>query len=402
MSKQQEYIRTLINENTYTKNGKEYKRYYFSFEGKKYGYASYEKTYNLLESLINGVDKREDKKGNQEKEQLDKTIGEEIVKWFHEYKNTNVKPSTVFRVHQVIRYQIIHYLGNIKIKDLKQSDMQKAVDSCSSVSVAKQFFNYTRRFYNERKYLKFLVENPFENIKIERHSPKKEKSIFEKYEIESIIINHDKVEYGFCFYLIAKTGLRVGECTSLSLGDFKNNGNDYYISIRKTRAVSAEYDDTDFYKFTRHTENYTPKTKSSERDIPITTETFKELMEYLGFKDVIEIEKYIAENPDRPLFRTSKGSCVNHSVLTKNFYKLLDICCIPRNNRTIHSLRHTFATRMIMNGNDIKTVSAYLGHSSLQTTLSIYTHSQPEALRKALELDEQDEYFYKYKNLKKV
>ena len=40
-----------------------------------------------------------------------------------------------------------------------------------------------------------------------------------------------------------------------------------------------------------------------------------------------------------------------------------------------HTLRHTFATRMMELGVDVKTVSALLGHSSAKTTLDLYAHS---------------------------
>lgn len=51
-----------------------------------------------------------------------------------------------------------------------------------------------------------------------------------------------------------------------------------------------------------------------------------------------------------------------------------------------HTLRHTFATRLLELGVDVKTVSALLGHSSARTTLDFYAHSLSEQQRAAVAL----------------
>ena len=49
----------------------------------------------------------------------------------------------------------------------------------------------------------------------------------------------------------------------------------------------------------------------------------------------------------------------------------------------LHSFRHTVATQSIVNGVDVSTVSAILGHSNVSTTLNIYTHAVRKAKAKA-------------------
>jgi integrase len=53
---------------------------------------------------------------------------------------------------------------------------------------------------------------------------------------------------------------------------------------------------------------------------------------------------------------------------------------------TLHGLRHTIITMQIVNGVDIKTVSARAGHRDIQTTLNIYSHYTKESDQKASEL----------------
>ena len=54
------------------------------------------------------------------------------------------------------------------------------------------------------------------------------------------------------------------------------------------------------------------------------------------------------------------------------------------NKTSFHALRHTFATRLIENKVDIKTVSELLGHASVNITISIYVHSEFNTKRKAV------------------
>lgn len=53
-------------------------------------------------------------------------------------------------------------------------------------------------------------------------------------------------------------------------------------------------------------------------------------------------------------------------------------------NLRFHDLRHTFASRLVLSGVDLVTVSKLLGHSSIHMTMR-YSHPTPEALKSAVE-----------------
>ena len=62
---------------------------------------------------------------------------------------------------------------------------------------------------------------------------------------------------------------------------------------------------------------------------------------------------------------------------------------LERNNidhGSIHSLRHTFATRLFRNGVEVKVISELLGHSDINITYDIYTHVIAEQKRKAVDI----------------
>lgn len=65
------------------------------------------------------------------------------------------------------------------------------------------------------------------------------------------------------------------------------------------------------------------------------------------------------------------------------FQKYLKDCSVK--NIKFHSIRHTFATRCIEVGMDIKSLSEVLGHASVNITLNTYVHSSMDQKRSQME-----------------
>ena len=78
-----------------------------------------------------------------------------------------------------------------------------------------------------------------------------------------------------------------------------------------------------------------------------------------------------------------KQSFVSPSTYEYRFHKILEQYHIKSVN--YHALRHTFATRCIEYGVDVKTLSEILGHSNVSITLNTYVHSSMDRKREQLE-----------------
>ena len=76
-------------------------------------------------------------------------------------------------------------------------------------------------------------------------------------------------------------------------------------------------------------------------------------------------------NKDQALFRGARGGPLQPAILQKSMRLLRSALNLPA-NATPHALRHSFATHLLSNGGDLRTIQELLGHASLSTT-QIYT-----------------------------
>ncbi len=182
----------------------------------------------------------------------------------------------------------------------------------------------------------------------------KEKSVecftlAEQKQIEYAVLNGKKDKlYGIllCLY----SGLRIGELLALQWSD---------IDIAKgIITVSKSCHDSKSGLVIDE-----PKTASSRRMIPLP-------------KQLLPILKGIKKRSNSQFVVSAKGKPVSVRSYQRSFELLLKKLNIP--HRGFHSLRHTFATRAIECGMDVKTLSEILGHQNPNITLNRYAHSLME------------------------
>lgn len=152
-----------------------------------------------------------------------------------------------------------------------------------------------------------------------------------------------------CMY----TGIRLGEACALSWEDISLT--EGYIYIHKTmQRIQKEHNGKKTMLIITE-----PKTQSSIRTIPLPRQLIQLIksskLPMQGYLLTGSYEKYIEPR--------------NYQY---HFKKILQQCKIPQTN--FHTLRHTFATRCVELGFDIKTLSEILGHSNINITLNRYVH----------------------------
>lgn len=160
-------------------------------------------------------------------------------------------------------------------------------------------------------------------------------------------------------------GLRIGEVCALSWEDV--DFDERVIHVRHT--VARVPDPSGTGRKTRLILD-APKTKSSIRDIPISSV----LLPVLGQAKSIGCSNFVV---------SEEQGFTSPRTFEYRYYQVLKKCGIEKIN--YHALRHTFATRCIEVGVDVKSLSEMLGHANSAITLETYVHSSLQLKRAQLE-----------------
>ncbi len=180
-------------------------------------------------------------------------------------------------------------------------------------------------------------------------------NITEQKKLESFVRGNEKHKF-FGILLCLYTGLRIGELLALEWGDIdlKNAT----VSVNKSCHDGKDKNG----KFRIFTD--IPKTASSKRIIPLP----KQILPLLKEHKKNSISSHVIED--------GQGAAIFVRSYQRSFELILRKLKIE--HKGFHSLRHTFATRALECGMDVKTLADILGHKSPSITLNRYVHSLME------------------------
>lgn len=115
---------------------------------------------------------------------------------------------------------------------------------------------------------------------------------------------------------------------------------------------------------------------SKERIVPVTSEVIKDVLEYIEVRD-----KFLGKRKSKWLFPSSKSLSghLTRAGFFKNLKKMALDAGLDATKIHPHILRHSFATQLVNNSVDLRSIQKMLGHENISTT-EIYTHITTEKL----------------------
>lgn len=285
------------------------------------------------------------------------------IDWLHSWLEDYIRPSVKLRTYEryklIVEQHIKEKIGEMELDDLSPLILQKFITgllldgnrrtgkglSANTVNAVISVIQSSLKTAHVLELRKEYVAGKLKRPKL-KEKPVECFTRAEQKQIERFVLNGSKDKlYGIllCLY----SGLRIGELIALQWSDIDFSKGILTVS-------KSCYDGKDGLIIDE------PKTASSCRTIPLP-------------KQLFPILRGIRKKSDSLFVVSNHGKPVSVRSYQRSFELLLKKLKIA--HRGFHSLRHTFATRALECGMDVKTLSEILGHKNPTVTLNRYAHS---------------------------
>lgn len=302
------------------------------------------------------------------------TTNELMITWLDHFERERVKPRTYSRYKSLIVRHILPALGSMAVDNLGRRQISEFLAehraggnlrdgnslSATSTNLMLTVLNSAFSYACD---MEIISDNPCACIR-RVPSPQTRVKAFtreEQVRLERAITDSgDRRLFGVrvCLY----TGLRIGELLGLEWQNVDLEKGVLHIEKTVYREKNA---DGEWQLFVDR-----PKTAASDRILPLPDYLAEELRIYKAGAQ----SEFVIENK-----KADRMSIRSYQYL---FERLTEKAEIRKLN--FHALRHTFATRALECGMDIKTLSELMGHKNATITLNRYAHSMLDTKIKAM------------------
>jgi integrase len=201
-----------------------------------------------------------------------------------------------------------------------------------------------------------LFKNTARQVKPPR-PPSREIKILDKSEIATVIEAAKSVGLYAPVLVAVTTGVRRGELLGLRWSDIDLKAASLTVNQSLER-IRGRY----VFK--------APKTQKSRRTISLPSETVRALREHYTSQLEERLKLGLGKDPRGLVFAHADGQPLDADTLSKSFGRLIRAAKVTP--ITLHGLRHTHISHLLMDGAHVKVVSERAGHADVTTTLNVY------------------------------
>lgn len=328
------------------------------------------------------------------------TLSAWLDEWLEVYAKPSIRISTYGSYEGFIRNHIKPEIGKIKLTSLRPDMLQKFFNQkLISGRCDKVIDNKTKKLVSKKG---GLSEKTIKNMYNMVHSALKQahknglvyRNVSElitlpkqrKNEMHVLTLDEQRAlqnaiqgeRLGVGILLSLFTGIRLGELLGLKFQDIDFETKT--ISIRRTLNRLKVFDNP--HKKTEIVIGE-PKTANAQRVIPLQDFLIPILKEHKLniIRERLKVANLYKNNDF--VICNEFGKYIEPRTYQDFFKKMLKRAEV--NNTNFHTLRHTFATRALENGFDVKVLADILGHADASTTLNKYAHALPDHKKNSME-----------------
>lgn len=288
---------------------------------------------------------------------------EELIDWYiDECRKYGQNETTISKAYETAKKPLIAFFKGYKASEVSSYHIGRFVSAELKKRAPKTIKNEVSLLsacYNKAVALNMLKNNPCDGVAL----PKVKKPDIDVLNSDDYkqyikaISEHDCLDFKVSLELALFCGLRCSEICALTPDDC--NTTFKTVDVNKSRhriKVDGHYQDV----------IKDPKTASSYRVVAIPQTLADDIFNLISLHNS---RPYGCEY----LIQNQFGEAVTHNWFQRHLAKF-----IADNNlahTTMHALRHTHASMLINNGFEVAEVSRQLGHSSVNTTMAVYTHA---------------------------
>lgn len=300
----------------------------------------------------------------------------DLVEKYISIHKSSLKKKTKERIQCYFNVIKRYPIGNMPISHIKQSDAKMFLKSMyeegRTYGTIKNYKSLIKPAFDMACEDGVLTKNPFD-FKLSNviQTTKYEKIAITDEQYNNLLaFLENSSHYNRYYYMIVvlyETGLRIGELCGLTVSDIDLENRKISVTHQLQQTING----------TRYIE--TPKTKKGKRVVPISKNAHTALSIIVQHAINRKINPII-DGYTGFLFLNKDGNVLSPTKISTNFKRMVNAYNRQSDEDkqlpliTLHSFRHTFCTRLVLSGMDVKSVQYIMGHNSLSTTLSIYTH----------------------------
>lgn len=296
------------------------------------------------------------------------SVAQWLSQWMENELRGCIKPSSFQTYANILNRHLIPALGNLRLLALTPSVVLDFIDHLEHSQLAYSTVRGIYRLLSAAMKCAFeegvIPKNPCRKIKIQQHE-RMEQRVLNKA-VQALLRKSATSYKELPALLSLYTGMRLGEVCGLKWSDidFENQTIAIRRSVQRLAVKAAGGVKTALIAST-------PKSLRSARLLPMPS-------------FIAQMMRALHQDASADAYVFGTDTAAEPRTIQRRFKAFAQRIGLRQVH--FHTLRHSFATRLIELGIDIKTISVLLGHSTAKTTLDFYAHSPSEQQRLAMNL----------------